>query len=64
MNLPILVLHGKQEQVIHADLISGMVKDYKNIKLCWYPENGHLAFYQQPEMTNEFLDEHYAFIAG
>ena len=62
MNTPILVLHGEQEQVIHSELVKGLISDYQNIRACWYPENGHLAFYQQPEMTNSFLDKHYSFI--
>jgi len=60
--IPVLVLHGLKEQVIYSDLVKGMIEEYKNIKLGWYPENGHLAFYQQPEMTGDFLKKHYDFL--
>ncbi len=64
MKIPIVVMHGKKEQVIHPDLVEGMVDDYDDIQLCWYPENGHLAFYQQPELTNEFLQKYYSFLTS
>jgi len=62
--IPVLVLHGLKEQVIYPDLVKGMVEEYENIQLGWYPENGHLAFYQKPEMTDKFLDEHYYFLSN
>ncbi len=64
MKIPIVVMHGLKEQVIHPDLIKAMVEEYEDIQLCWYPENGHLAFYQQPELTNQFLKEHYDYVNG
>lgn len=60
--IPIVMLHGKQEQVIHAALVEGMAKDNNNIRLEWYPNNGHLAFYQQSELTSRFLNEHYSYL--
>lgn len=62
MEIPIVAMHGDKEQVIHPDLVRAMVDEYNNIQICWYPEKGHLAFYQQPELTNEFLRQHYRFI--
>lgn len=59
----VLVLHGEKEQVIHPALVKGLVNEHNNIQDCWYPENGHLAFYQQPELTNDFLEKYYDFIA-
>lgn len=64
MNIPIVAMHGLKEQVIHPELVKAMLDEYDNIQLCWYPENGHLAFYQQPELTNEFLREHYSFLVS
>ncbi len=63
MKIPIVVMHGQQEQVIHPDLVKAMAEDYNDIRICWYPENGHLAFYQQPNLTNQYLQEHYSFFA-
>ena len=62
MNIPTLVCHGKKEQVIVPELVEGMVKENPNAKVEWYPDNGHLAFYQQPELTLIFLEKHYDFI--
>jgi len=64
LNIPVLVLHGARELVILPELVEGMKNEYTNIRLEWFPDNGHLAFYQQPEMTNKFLRTHYDFITG
>jgi len=62
MKIPVVAMHGKKEQVIHPDLVKAMAEEYDNIQICWYPDNGHLAFYQQPDLTNDFLQRHYDFI--
>jgi len=62
LEIPVLILHGLKEQVIYPELVKGMVAEYENVRLGWYPDNGHLAFYQQPEMTDEFLSQHYSFL--
>jgi pimeloyl-ACP methyl ester carboxylesterase len=64
MKIPVVVMHGQKEQVIHPELVKAMVAEYQNIILCWYPENGHLAFYQQPLLTDEFLQKHYSFLSS
>jgi pimeloyl-ACP methyl ester carboxylesterase len=63
MNTPVLVLHGVQEEVIPKTIIDRMLPDYQNIQVEWYPNNGHCAFYQQPKLTNDYLDKHYSFIS-
>ena len=62
LNIPVLTLHGEQEQVIHADLVRAMGKDYSNIRQKWYPDGGHLAFYQQTALTDQYLDQSYSFL--
>ena len=64
LNVPVLTLHGEQEQVIHADLVRAMIKDYSNLRQNWYPNGGHLAFYQQTELTDQYLQDNYAFLQG
>ena len=64
LNIPVLLLHGSKELVILPELIEGMEKEYTNIKLEWFPDNGHLAFYQQPEMTDKHLLTHYEFLTS
>jgi pimeloyl-ACP methyl ester carboxylesterase len=62
--IPILVLHGKEETVIPPPLIELMVAAYQQIRLGWYPDSGHYAFYQQPELTKRHLDAYYRFLNG
>jgi len=63
MNTPVLVLHGAKEEVIPKSIIDKMLPEYKNIRAEWYPDKGHCAFYQQPKLTNDYLNKHYSFIA-
>jgi len=60
--IPVLVLHGEEEEVIPKSLIESMASEYEKIRLAWYIGKGHCAFYQQPELTRTFLDEHYSFL--
>ena len=62
--IPILALHGEQEDVIPAELVRKMAECYQQIKVCWYPQGGHYAFYQFTELTQSFLDKHYSFITS
>ncbi len=62
MQIPILVLHGKKETVISRSLIELMALEYDDLRLAWYDEYGHNAFYQQAELTNIYLDKYYQFI--
>ena len=62
MQIPILVLHGKKETVISSSLIKMMAQEYDNLRLAWYENEGHYAFYQQAELTNIYLDKHYQFL--
>jgi len=64
LNIPVLTLHGEQEQVIHADLVRAMGDEYTNIRQKWYPNGGHLAFYQQTELTDQYLEDNYSFLLG
>jgi len=61
-SLPILVLHGEDETVIPKYLIDKMSESYLNMKVCWFSNKGHLAFYQENELTNEYLVKHYSFL--
>ncbi len=62
LNTPVLVLHGENETVIPKAIIEKMLKDYKNMQIQWYPSGGHCAFYQNHELTIDYLDKHYRFI--
>jgi len=62
LGLPILVLHGENEDVIPPSMIKAMALDYSNINIAWYPNAGHYAFYQYPELTESYLDLHYNFL--
>jgi pimeloyl-ACP methyl ester carboxylesterase len=64
LSVPMLLLHGQAEDVIPPVLIESMLTDYANIAVGWYPQRGHYAFYQQPELTNAYLDQHYSLIAA
>lgn len=61
--IPILLLHGEQEEVIPAELIQKMLRHYDNIEVGWYPQLGHYAFYQNPQLTEKYLTQHYPMIA-
>ncbi|TQV73685.1 alpha/beta hydrolase [Aliikangiella marina] len=60
--LPILVLHGQEEDIIPAALVKVMQPAYDTMEVEWYPDGGHFAFYQQPQLTRDFLDKHYDFL--
>jgi pimeloyl-ACP methyl ester carboxylesterase len=62
LNLPILVLHGEDEEVIPKVLIENMAKTYDDMKLCWFPMRGHLAFYQETALTEIYLEKYYDFL--
>ncbi|WP_168204074.1 alpha/beta fold hydrolase [Aliikangiella coralliicola] len=62
MAIPILILHGVEETVIPKSLIDTMAAHYKKIRLAWYEGYGHNAFYQAPELTNDYLAQYYDFI--
>ena len=64
LNTPILVLHGEAEEVIPKALVIQMVSEYQNIKAEWYPAGGHCAFYQQPQLTVQYLTKHYEFVTA
>ena len=64
IGIPILVLHGSSETVIPNALIEEMVTNYTNIKLEWYPNGGHHAFFKDHELTIKLLSKHYDFIAS
>ncbi len=64
LNLPVLTLHGENEQVIDKKLVEAMGKSYKNIRQRWYPNGGHLAFYQQTDLTTKYLAENYDFVVN
>jgi len=62
--IPILVLHGEQEDIIPASLVRAMQQAYQNMIVEWYPQGGHFAFYQEPELTRQYLDCNYQFLLG
>lgn len=62
MKIPTLVLHGEKEDVIPKPIVETMLTAYSNIKAEWYPDSGHCAFYQCPELTESFLNKHYNFL--
>ncbi len=64
LHLPILVLHGEDEDIIPASLIRTMQKAYQSMIVEWYVGGGHFAFYQHPEYTRELLSKHYEFLSG
>jgi len=64
LGLPVLVLHGENEDVIAPSLIKAMASHYKNMQIEWYPDAGHYAFYQYSELTESYLDTHYDFLTG
>lgn len=64
LEIPILVLHGEKEDIIPASLVRTMQLAYNNMKVEWYKNGGHFAFYQYPEQTRQLLDKHYQFIVG
>lgn len=63
MNTPLLLLHGEKETVIPKDMIGKMLSEYSNAQIEWYPDNAHYAFYQQPQLTRQYLERHYSLIA-
>ena len=63
LSVPLLALHGEKEDVIPRQLVESMITSYPDARVAWYANAGHYAFYQYPEMTNKYLDEHYEFIA-
>jgi pimeloyl-ACP methyl ester carboxylesterase len=60
--IPVLVLHGENDGVIPKEFFDCMQKSYSQIKLEWYSNRGHHAFFQEPEMTNHFLAKHSEFL--
>ncbi len=64
MKTPILVLHGEDEDVIHPELVRQMAIENPAVSIEWYPKGRHNAFYQQYELTMEWLAKHYRFIAS
>jgi len=62
LDIPVLVLHAKKETVIPKMLVDMMALQYQNIEFEWYELGDHNTFYQQPELTNSFLDRHYQFL--
>jgi len=64
LGLPIVVLHGENEDVIAPSLIKAMASHYINMKVEWYPHAGHYAFYQNTELTELYLDSHYDFLTS
>ncbi|WP_281557295.1 alpha/beta hydrolase [Thalassomonas sp. RHCl1] len=64
LGLPMLVLHGEDEDVITSAMIQAMASHYTNMQIAWYPNAGHYAFYQYPELTESYLDSHYDFLIG
>lgn len=57
--IPLLVLHGENEEVIDPILIKKMQAENSAVKVEWYPNGGHNAFYQQNERTQNYLNKHY-----
>jgi pimeloyl-ACP methyl ester carboxylesterase len=64
MNIPILVLHGEEETVIPKRLVEEMARAYDQINICWYEGRDHYAFYQEVELTERYLEQHYNFLAA
>lgn len=62
LDIPILVLHGKNEDVIPASLIETMLPAYRNIRIGWYANAAHYAFYQMPDLTDKYLAQYYTFL--
>ncbi len=62
MDVPILVLHGAEETVIPRHLVEEMAKAYNRIIICWYEGRDHYAFYQEVELTEDYLEKNYDFL--
>jgi 3-oxoadipate enol-lactonase len=57
LNLPAVVIHGKDDQIIPVEEAKQMDADLVNSKLVIIPEAGHLPNLEQPRLFNQVLQE-------
>lgn len=64
LGVPILALHGRQDEVIPASLMEDMARAHHNLCLEWYQPGAHYAFFQQHHNTRRFLQKHHDFLCN
>lgn len=62
INLPTLIIHGAQDQIITLNESESMASGVKNSRLEIIPAAGHLPNLEQPEMFNSIVSEFLASI--